>query len=121
MHKIDVNKKITLVSPNVDQKFKRRLTLAWPVVSICSSKVAGLTDGIEWNGLAKETSNISWNQAIQLSKVKVSLLLRRCYSCTLTSINNFTGQSAKQRTCVGHSGVQSLLFVIEREGLDFSQ
>jgi hypothetical protein len=83
MHKIDVNKKITLVSPNVDQKFKRRLTLAWPVVSICSSKVAGLTDGIEWNGLAKETSNISWNQAIQLSEVKVSLLLRRCYSCTL--------------------------------------
>jgi hypothetical protein len=43
-------------------------------------------------------------------------------SCsTLTSINNFTGESAKQRTCVGYSGVQPLLFVIEREGLDFSQ
>jgi hypothetical protein len=41
--------------------------------------------------------------------------------CTLTSINNFTGESAKQRTCVGYSGVQPLLFVIEREGLDFSQ
>jgi hypothetical protein len=40
---------------------------------------------------------------------------------TLTSINNFTGESAKQRTCVGYSGVQPLLFVIEREGLDFSQ
>jgi hypothetical protein len=45
---------------------------------------------------------------------------RRNY-CTLTSINNFTGESAKQRTCVGHSGVQPLLFVIEREGLDFSK
>ena len=31
------------------------------------------------------------------------------------------GESAKQRNCVGHSGVQPLLFVIEREGLDFSQ
>lgn len=50
MHKIDVNKKITLVSPNVGVKFKRRLTLAWPVVSIGSSKVAGLTDGIECTG-----------------------------------------------------------------------
>jgi hypothetical protein len=38
---------------------------------------------------------------------------------TLTSINNDTGESAKQRTYIGHSGVQPLLFVIEREGLHF--
>jgi hypothetical protein len=48
-------------------------------------------------------------------------LLKIRLNCTLTSINNFTGESAKQPTCVGHSGVQPLLFVIEREGLDFSQ
>jgi hypothetical protein len=48
-------------------------------------------------------------------------LLKIRLNFTLTAINNFTGESAKQPTCVGHSGVQPLLFVIEREGLDFSQ
>jgi hypothetical protein len=42
---------------NVGAKCKRRLTLAWPVVSIVSSKVAGLTDGIECTGRSFASGN----------------------------------------------------------------